>query len=163
LTGERTPHNDSSARGVFFGLHLNHERGHIVRAVMEGVCFGLRDSLDLIRGLQGNVSEVRAIGGGSRGSLWIQLQADIYGLPVVTMGPSTGAAYGAAIMAAVGTGAFASIGEAADKWLSVEGTVDPDPTRVPRYEDLHAAYRELYPALKDRFVDAAALTERLSG
>ena len=162
LSGERTPHNDSAARGVFFGLHSGHTRAHLVRAVMEGVCFAMRDSLELMRELRGAFSEVRAVGGGSRGRLWRQLQADVYGVPVVTMGPASGPPYGAAVMAAVGVGDFASIQEAADGWLHVEETVEPEPRRAELYSELYAAHRALYPALKKRFADTAALMERLS-
>jgi xylulokinase len=151
LTGERTPHNDPSARGVFSGLHLGHGRGDLVRAVMEGVCFAMRDSLELVRELHGPVPEIRAIGGGSKSDLWLQLQADIYGVPVVTVSPGSGPAYGAAALAAVGTGAFDSILEATDAWLQVERTIAPDPARVGVYDDIYGAFRELYPALKPTF------------
>jgi xylulokinase len=141
---------------------MGHGRAHLVRAVMEGVCFAMRDSLVLMHELQGPFSEARAVGGGSRGHLWRQLQADIYGLPVVTMGPASGPPYGAAAMAAVGAGDLASIAETADSWLHVEETVEPEPGRVELYSELYNAYRELYPALKRRFADTAALMERLS-
>ena len=123
----------------------------------------MRDSLDLMHGVQGAFSEARAVGGGSRGHLWRQLQADIYGLPVVTMGPASGPSYGAAAMAAVGAGDFASIAETADSWLHVEETIEPGPRRVELYSELYNAYRELYPALKRPFANTAALMERLSG
>ena len=115
LTGERTPHNDSNARGVFFGLHLGHTRAHLVRAVMEGVTFALRDSLELMRPMVETIPQVRAIGGGARSPLWRQMQADIFGTPVLSLGDATGPAYGAAIMAAVGIGMFDSIEQAADR------------------------------------------------
>ena len=162
LTGERTPHNDSAARGVFFGLHLGHTRAHLVRAVMEGVCFAMRDSLGLMQELAGPFSEIRAVGGGSRGHLWRQLQADVYGSPVVTMGPASGPSYGAAAMAAVGAGHFTSVEEAVECWLHVEKTVEPDPGRVELYGEIYNAHRKLYPALKTRFADTAALMERIS-
>jgi len=155
LTGERTPHNDSSARGVFFGLHLGHARGHLTRAVMEGVCFALRDSLELMRESGATFQEVRAIGGGARSKLWRRMQADVFNAPVVTLGPVSGPAYGAAIMAAVGAGWSRSIPEAADRWLRVQDTVEPDARRVRAYDGLYAQYRGLYPALKARFTQAA--------
>ena len=83
LTGERTPHNNPNARGVFFGLHLGHEKGHLARAVMEGVCFALRDSLELMLDLNTPVKYVRTIGGGTRTPIWRQIQADVFNLPVV--------------------------------------------------------------------------------
>ena len=157
LTGERTPHNDSNARGVFFGLHLGHSSAHMVRAVMEAVCFAMRDSLELMRGLDAEVSAARAIGGGARSALWRQMQADVYGVPVEVLGSSGGPAYGAAVMAAVGAGMFGSIAEASESWVSVERTIEPEPKRVGAYDELYAQYRELYPAMKERFATAARL------
>jgi xylulokinase len=154
LTGERTPHNDPAARGAFSGLHLGHTRADLVRAVMEGVCFAMRDSLELVRTIHGEVSEVTATGGGSGSDLWLQLQADIYGVPVVKTGPGSGAAYGAAALAAVGAGAFGSIGEATHAWLHVERTVEPDHARVRGYDEIYGAFRELYPALKKSLSEA---------
>ena len=155
LTGERTPHNDAGARGVFFGLHLRHTRAHLVRAVMEGVTFALRDSLELMRPLVAAVPEVRAIGGGARSPLWRQMQADIFGTPAATLRETGGPAYGAAILAAVGAGMFDSIREATDQWVSISETVEPDPGRVRLYDELYHRYRDLYPALKDRFARTA--------
>ena len=154
LTGERTPHNDSNARGVFFGLHLGHTRAHLVRAVMEGVTFALRDSLELMRTMVDEIPQVRAIGGGARNPLWRQMQADIFGTPVLSLGDAGGLAYGAAIMAAVGAGVFDSIEEAADRWVSVTETRDPNARSVSLYDELYERYRELYPSLKSQFAHA---------
>ena len=155
LTGERTPHNDSNARGVFFGLHLGHTRAHLVRAVMEGVTFALRDSLELMRAMVETIPQVRAIGGGARSPLWRQMQADVFGTPVLSLGDATGPAYGAAIMAAVGVGLFDSIEQAADRWVSVTETTKPDACSVLLYDELYERYRDLYPSLKKRFADSA--------
>ena len=155
LTGERTPHNDSNARGVFFGLHLGHTRAHLVRAVMEGVTFALRDSLELMRPMVESIPEVRAIGGGARSPLWRQMQADVFGTPVLSLGDATGPAYGAAIMAAVGVGLFDSIEQAADEWVSVTRTTEPDARSVPLYDELYERYRALYPSLKAHFAHSA--------
>jgi xylulokinase len=154
LSGERTPHNDTAARGVFFGLHLGHTRAHMVRVVMEGVCFALRDSLELMRSLGESFDEVRAIGGGARSRVWRQIQADVFGVPVTTLGPATGPAYGAAILAAVHAGFAGSVAEAADGWLRVESTVEPDPERVRVYDGSYERYRRLYPSLKARFTES---------
>ena len=155
LTGERTPHNDSNARGVFFGLHLGHTRAHLVRAVMEGVTFALRDSLEIMRPMVETIPQVRAIGGGARSPLWRQMQADIFGTPVLSLGDAGGPAYGAAIMAAVGIGLFDSIEEAADRWVSVTRTTDPDVRSIPLYDELYQRYRDLYPSLKAHFAHSA--------
>jgi len=162
LSGERTPHNDSAARGVFFGIHLGHTRAHLVRAVMEGVCFALRDSLELMRDLGVSLSEIRVVGGGARSHLWRQMQADIYGARVVAMGPSGGPSYGASLLAAVGVGLIPSIREGADRWLHVQESAEPVRGDVRRYDDLYAQYRELYPALKEQFLQTAKLMERFS-
>ncbi len=154
LTGERTPHNDSNARGVFFGLHLGHTRAHLVRAVMEGVTFALRDSLELMRPMVETIPQVRAIGGGARSPLWRQMQADIFGTPVLSLGDAGGPAYGAAIMAAVGAGVFDSIEEAADRWVSVTETTEPKVRSASLYDELYERYRALYPSLKARFAHA---------
>jgi xylulokinase len=127
----------------------------MVRAVMEGVCFALRDSLDLMRSPGESFDEIRAIGGGVRSPIWRQVQADVFGSPVVTMGPATGPAYGAAILAAVHAGLAGSVAEAADGWLQVESTVDPDPERARLYDESYAKYRQLYPSLKARFAESA--------
>lgn len=159
LSGERTPHNDSAARGVFFGLHLGHTRAHMVRAVMEGVCFALRDSLELMREMGVSLSEIRAVGGGARSGLWKQMQANVYGARVVTMAPSAGPAYGAALLAAVGATSLPSIREGADLWLREDESFEPAAGQADRYDELYGAYRELYPALKERFLRTAALME----
>ena len=151
LAGERTPHNNPDARGVFFGLHLGHTRGHLVRSVMEGVCFALRDSLELMRDTGIDFEEVRAIGGGAHSKLWRQIQADVFNVPVVTPNPSGGAAYGAALMAAVGAGIFGSIAEGVESWVRSGEVTEPNVTSADSYDELYDAYRKLYPALQERF------------
>lgn len=162
LTGERTPHNDSAARGVFFGLHLGHTRAHMARAVMEGVCFALRDSLELMRPLAEEIGQIRAIGGGARSALWRQMQADVFGAPVAGMGEGGGPAYGTAALAAVGAGMFGDVKEAIGAWVSTETISDPDPTRMRVYDELYGQWRGLYPSLRKRFASAAGLAERLA-
>ena len=160
LTGERTPHNDANARGVFFGLSFAHDLGHLTRAVVEGVCFAMRDSLELMK-LQGvSPSEVRAIGGGARSRMWLQTLSDVFDLPISTVQPSGGAAYGAALLAAVGCGMFASIGEAVQSCISTESAVEPNTELSAAYEELYGTYRRLYPALKDEFASLADFTVR---
>ncbi|MCU0493886.1 MAG: xylulokinase [Chloroflexaceae bacterium] len=148
LTGERTPHLDPLARGGFIGLTARHGPGHMARAVMEGVVFALRDGLDIMRGLNLPISEVRATGGGARSQLWRQMQADIYGCTVTTLAAEEGPAYGAALLAAVGVGHFASVDEAVDRCVQTSGSTAPNAAAVERYERVYAIYRELYPTLR---------------
>ncbi len=155
LTGERTPHADSNARGVFAGMHAGHERGHMVRAVLEGVTFALRDSLELMRRLRVDAEEAVAVGGGARSSIWRQMQADVLGAPVVTVGPSGGAPYGAAVLAAAGSGGFASVKEACRAWIRPLDRVEPDPETAEAYGLAYERYRTLYPRLKRYFAEQA--------
>jgi xylulokinase len=147
LFGERSPHLDPRARGGFVGLSARHTRAHLTRAVMEGVVFSLRQSLDIVRELGVPAEEIRAIGGGARSPLWLQLQADIYAVPVKRMMVDEGPAYGAALLAGVAAGVFTDVAAASGS-VEVGRVVEPDPQRVRIYEEVYATYRELYPALK---------------
>jgi xylulokinase len=149
LSGERTPHLDPLARGAFVGLTARHGAAHMIRAVMEGVVFSLRDGLEIMRELGLPLGEVRATGGGGRSPLWRQMQADIYGAAVSTLAAEEGPAYGAALLAGVGAGVFADVGAAVERCVTVSGSTQPDPAAQARYEQIYAIYRELYGALKD--------------
>ncbi len=155
LTGERTPHADSNARGVFVGLHSGHERGHLVRAVLEGVTFALRDSLELMRDLGVDATESVAVGGGARSAIWRQMQADVLGVPVVTVGPPGSAPYGAAVLAAVGAGGFDSVSEACGAWIRPLDRISPCSGTADAYGEAYERYRRLYPRLKDHFAEIA--------
>ena len=157
LTGERTPHADSNARGVFVGIHAGHERGHMVRAVMEGVTFALRDSLELMRELNADAEEAVAVGGGARSDFWRQMQADVLGVPVVTVGPSGGAPYGAAILAAVGAFDFATVPETCQEWIKPLDRLEPNYATHEEYERAYENYGKLYPRLKDHFAEQALI------
>lgn len=146
LAGERTPHADPSARAAFTGLELRHDRGALVRAVLEGVAFGLRDSLELVRALGGPVDRARASGGGARG-LWLQIVASALGLPIELTAVEEGSAYGAALLGGVAGGVFADVGDAVARCVRVRTTVDPDPAWQAVYDDNYARFRALYPAL----------------
>ncbi len=155
LTGERTPHPDPLARGAFVGLTVRHTQAHMTRAVLEGVAFGLRDSFELMKnaGLA-NVSQVRASGGGTRSPLWRQILADVLGAELVTVNTAEGAAYGAAILAAVGVGAFESVPDACAQLVRVTGqTAVSEETAV--YNHHYQLYRQLYPALQPLFQQLA--------
>jgi xylulokinase len=151
LTGERTPHPDPLARGAFVGLTVRHSFSHLTRAVLEGVSFGLRDSFELMKsaGLQ-NISQVRVTGGGARSPLWRQILADVFGAEIVTVNAEEGAAYGAALLAATGSGAFSSVESACDETIQITGSTSPGNDRGV-YKRLYPVYTGLYPALKSTF------------
>ncbi len=149
LTGERTPHLDPAASGAFVGLTARHTRGHMTRAVMEGVLFSLRDGIEVMRGLQVRPTEIRATGGGAASPLWLQLQADVYGTPIQRMAVEEGAAYGAALLGHVAAGTFADLDEATAMARTLDEATDPDETDAERYADLYALYRGLYGTLRE--------------
>jgi len=150
LSGERTPHGDPNARGVFCGLTLRHRRDHLVRAVVEGVTFGLRDSLEIIRGLGLPADRVYATGGGARSPLWRQIQADVFAVPVIAELAGEGPALGAALLAGAGVGVF-TLQDGAARAVRPGDTAEPQPAQVATYERAYALYGTLYPALKDVF------------
>ena len=147
LAGERTPHADPDARGAFVGLELRHDRGALVRAVLEGVAFGLRDSLELLRDLGVTADVGRASGGGARGRLWLEIVSSVLGLPLELTAVEEGSAFGAALLAGVAGGVFADVHEAVSRCVRVRETVEPNRDWAPVYEDLYPRYRSLYPAL----------------
>jgi xylulokinase len=148
LTGERTPHADPNARGAFVGLHVRHERGALVRAVLEGVAYGLRDSLELLRELGVDPAVGRVSGGGARSSLWLCIVASVLGLPLERTTVEEGAAFGAALLAGVRAGVFADVHEAVDQAVHVRDVVEPEPAWREAYEHGYERYRLLYPALR---------------
>ncbi len=149
LSGERTPHMDPLARGGFIGLTMRHKRAHLVRAVMEGVVYSLRDSLEIMHELGMVTSQIRATGGGGRSPLWRQMQADIYGTEVAVLAVEEGPAYGAALLAGVGTGIFASIEAACDSAVNIRTHTLPDTTRQSCYNAYYQRYSGLYATLRD--------------
>jgi xylulokinase len=148
LQGERTPHRDAAARGAFVGLSLAHGRAHLARAVAEGIAFGLRDSLEIVRGLAPSIDRVLVTGGGARSAFIRRLQADVYGLPVVRVNREEGPAFGAALLAAVGVGAFRDVAAACAATLKRLAPEAPDRARHDAYARPYARYRALYPALR---------------
>ena len=157
LSGERTPHADPDARGCFVGLTLAHTRGHMLRAVMEGVTHSMRDSLEIIEGLGVPVRQIRASGGGSRSPFWRQIQADVFGRKVVTINTEEGAAYGVALLAAVGAGEYKNIQEACKATIRVEKETAVDRSAKRTYDKAFPVYQQLYRSLKDDFKAIAAL------
>jgi xylulokinase len=152
LSGERTPHPDPLARGAFIGLTIRHGRAHMTRAVLEGVSFGLKDSFTLIQnaGL-GEIKQVRASGGGTKGALWRQILASVLDAELVTVNTSEGAAFGAALLAGVGAGAWSDVPSGCKAVIKITGSTNPDPAPSEAYQKAYSLYRELYPALKPSF------------
>jgi len=148
LSGERTPHADPNARGAFTGLALSHRRGHLVRAVLEGVAYGLRDSLELLRVLGVRPELGRASGGGARGRLWLEIVASVLGLPLELTAVAEGAAYGAALLGGVAAGVFSDVHEAVSACVRVRERIDPNESWREAYEAGYARFRALYPALE---------------
>jgi len=148
LSGERTPHLDPLARGAFVGLTTRHGIGHMARAVMEGVTFSLRDGIEIMRELGVPTTDVRATGGGGKSPLWRQMQADIYNAPVSTLAAEEGPAYGAALLAGVGTGHFDDVNDAVTRCVRVVATTQPNPAMVAKYNQIYAIYRTMYSHLR---------------
>jgi len=151
LTGERTPHADPYARGVFFGLTLRHTKTHMLRAVLEGVSYGMRDSLEIIKGMRINVNQIRTSGGGAKSKSWRQIQTDINGVKTLTINATEGAAYGAAILAGAGIKVFHSVESACDEIIKVTGETKPIKQNSDIYDEYYRVYRTLYGNLKDNF------------
>jgi xylulokinase len=151
LMGERTPHLDPYARGALVGITAQHHRGHLVRAILEGVAFSLRDSFEIFRELQIPAQSVRLGGGGARSELWRQIQADIYGMSVEIVEAEEGPAFGAALLAGVGSGVWPSVEDACDKSVRVARRVAPDASTAGLMKVRYAVYRQLYPALRGIF------------
>jgi len=149
LTGERTPHPDPLARGAFVGLTIRHQSAHIIRSVLEGVAFGLRDSFELMKsaGLM-KIEQVRVSGGGAKSLLWRQILADVFKAELVTVNTTEGAAYGAALLAGVGIGFWKDVQAACDACIHLTGKTSPQPAISEKYEEIYQIYRSLYPALK---------------
>lgn len=157
LTGERTPHADPHARGAWVGLSLRHGRPHLARSVMEGATYAMRDSLEIIQGLNVPVKEVRLSGGGARSKFWRQMQADIYGQKSVTINAQEGPAYGVALLAAAGTGAYKNVVEACSATIRVVESTQPDAKAKKTYNLMYPMYGRLYRSLKADFQAIAGL------
>jgi xylulokinase len=156
LAGERTPHADPDARGAFVGLSVRHDRGALVRAVLEGVAYGLRDSLELLTALGVRADAGRASGGGARSRLWLQVVASVLGLPLELTVLEEGSAYGAALLGGVAGGAFGDVHQAVDSCVRVREVIEPDRAWQEAYVGGYERYRELYPALRTHFQRSAA-------
>jgi xylulokinase len=152
FSGERSPIWDTNARGVFFGLNLNHRREHIVRALLESTGYGVRHNLEQIEGMGVNVNEIRATGGGSQSDIWLQIKADITGKPFHRLATHQGTPLGDAILAGIGVGVFKDVSSAA-KFIKIKQTFNPNDEAHKRYNELYPIYKKLYQNLKELFVE----------
>lgn len=157
LMGERTPHSDSDARGVLFGLDITHKRQDITRAILEGVCFGLRDSYEILKSIGVPVREVRVSGGGARSRLWRQILADVFNVRTEVINSKEGPAFGAAILASVACGLYKTVDEACEKLIKVTGTIEPNEENVQKYDKIYSVYRGMYDVLKDSYKKLAEI------
>ena len=157
LMGERTPHLDPAARGVFFGLSAMHRKRDLLRAVMEGVSYSLRDCVEVFKQMDINVSDMMACGGGGSSPLWRQMLADLYACPVKTASSKEGPALGVALLAAVGTGLYSSVPEACREVVKTDKIQEPIAENIKPYDDCYRLYTEIYPALKESFKKLAEL------
>jgi len=148
LMGERTPHLDPFARAALVGLTASHTRAHIVRAMLEGVAFSLRDAFEIFNEIHVQVEEIRLGGGGARSSLWRQIQADVYGQRVNTVTAEEGAAFGAALLAGVAVGMWSSVDAACDAVVRIADHVEPNAESVTILARQYERFKEIYPALK---------------
>jgi xylulokinase len=153
LTGERTPHPDPLARGAFIGLTTRHTQAHLARAVVEGITYGLRDSLELARSLGITVNEIRVAGGGAKSAIWRQMLADIFECEITLINSTEGGAFGVALLSGVGVGVWKDAREACDATLRVTNRVSPSKNTFTReaYKKSYEVYRTLYPILKSTF------------
>ena len=156
LTGERTPYPDANARGTFFGITLRHQRQHFARSVFEGVAYALNDTFQIFDEIGVPVTQVRASGGGAKSPVWRQIHADVTGHPHVTLSVDEGPALGAALLAAVGTGAYPTVADACHAAIQTVAETQPDPVAHAAYQKYYGIYQALYPALRDQFAAVSA-------
>ena len=151
LMGERSPHNNPDARGVFFGMSMDTTRADMTQAVLEGVAFGLRDSLEVARSLGINIERTKICGGGAKSPLWKKIIANVMDLKVDVPENEEGPSMGGAMLAAVGCGAYPDVETICKKMVKVVDTVEPDPELVAKYEEKYQKFRKLYPTMKELF------------
>ena len=156
LMGERSPHNDTLARGAFVGMCMSTTRADMTRAVLEGVAFAIRDSVEIARSLGVDVAASTVCGGGAKSPLWLQMLANVLGIELRLPATEQGPGYGGALLAAVAAGVYPDVAAACDAVVSVRATVEPDPAAVAAYEARYQAWRQMYPALKSTFAQIGA-------
>ncbi len=151
LMGERTPHNDPYCRGTFIGMDMTHQRKHMTRAVLEGVAFSLRDTFEIMKGMGISIPAVSINGGGSKSRLRCEIIANVLNVRVVKLNTNEGPAYGAAILAAVGSGLFATVEAACEAFIIVSESIEPDKVKAGQYDRKYEKYREIYPTARELF------------
>jgi len=151
LTGERTPHANPNAKGAWVGLTVRHNKSHMIRSLLEGITYGMKDSLEIIKGMGVEISQIRVSGGGARSEFWRQMQADVYEHPVCTINASEGPAYGVALLAGVGTGVYGSVEQACEAAIQVVSETAPNEESSKVYAKFYPIYQQLYRSLKDDF------------
>jgi xylulokinase len=157
LMGERTPHQSAEARGAFIGITARHHKDHFIRAVIEGITYGMKDSLEIMKTQGLKIDQIRLTGGGAKSKFWKKLQANIYNSEVVTVSSSEGPAFGAAIMAGVGGSVYNSIEEATEKIIKIKEVIEPNKKKADRYKELYSEFTKLYPALAKSYSRIALL------
>jgi xylulokinase len=155
--GERTPHLDPDARGIFFGLSARHTKYDLLQAVMEGVAFSLKDCINIFNGMNLSIEEMLACGGGGSSPLWRQMLANVYGLNVHTTVSKEGPALGVALLAGVGTGLYSNLTEACSNVVKINSTQTPDLEAMNQYNKYYDIYTQLYPSLKKSYKDLASI------
>ena len=151
LMGERSPINDTDARGAFVGMSMDTSRADLTQAVLEGVAFAIRDSFEVAKSLGIAIPRSMICGGGAKSLLWRTIFANVLGIPLDLPQTEQGPGYGGAVLTMVGCGAFESVQSACDALVRVAGTVEPDPELTARYEERYRKFRAIYPALKNVF------------
>lgn len=151
LMGERTPHIDAHVRASLIGLTASHTKAHVVRAILEGVAFSLRDAIEIFKELHIPIETIRLGGGGAKSPLWRQIQADVYGRPVETIAAEEGAAYGAALLAGVGAGQWKTVDEACGETIQIAEIIEPNPESKRVLNSHYQAYQTIYPSLRSMF------------
>lgn len=159
LTGERTPHCDPYCRAAWIGMSLRHGRPHMIRSVMEGATYAMRDCLEIIKGMNIPISQIRVSGGGARSAFWRQLQADIYGQDICVTNSDEGPAYGVALLAATGTGAYSNVVEACSATISVTASTATSSETKAAYDKAYPMYGQLYRSLKNDFPNLAEIAD----
>jgi len=150
ISGERTPYTDSKIRGTFLGIDISHTRDHFARAVLEGITYSLRDTQEIMRQyFNKKFKQIVSVGGGAKNKEWLQMQADIFNTPIVTLSTEQGPGMGAAMIAAVGAGWFEDFKACSERFVNYQEEVQPNQENVKKYEASYKLYRKIYPTIKE--------------